>query len=67
MSESALVATDIAAGRLVRPFDVVLPSAAGYYVVYPTRSADRRKVKVFRDWLFAEAEAATEGRTVGSR
>jgi LysR family glycine cleavage system transcriptional activator len=55
VAESALVAADIEAGRLVRPFDIVLPTAAGYYVVTPPRGAERRKVKAFRDWLFAEA------------
>ncbi len=55
VSESALVAADIAAGRLVRPFDIAIPSAAGYYVVHPPAALERRKVKVFRDWLFAEA------------
>jgi LysR family glycine cleavage system transcriptional activator len=55
VAESALVATDIAAGRLVRPFDIALPSAAGYYVVTPQAAGERRKVKAFRDWLFIEA------------
>ncbi|MBM3585632.1 MAG: transcriptional regulator GcvA [Alphaproteobacteria bacterium] len=55
VSESAIVAADIAAGRLVKPFDISLPSGAGYYLVYPAVAAGRRAVKTFRDWILAEA------------
>ncbi len=45
------VSADIACGRLVAPFDVSLPSAAGFdaYVVCPDTAA--AEVGVFRDWL----------------
>ncbi len=55
IGRSALVAGDIAAGRLVRPFDISLPADFAYYVVCPEASAVRPKVAAFRDWLFAEA------------
>jgi LysR family glycine cleavage system transcriptional activator len=48
-----LVEADIAAGRLVVPFDIVLPDEAGYYVVVPVDSADTPKITLFRDWLIA--------------
>jgi LysR family transcriptional regulator, glycine cleavage system transcriptional activator len=51
LCKKALVDADIAAGRLVAPFDVVLPSDAGYYVVAPQETADTRKIALFRDWL----------------
>jgi hypothetical protein len=50
------VAADIAAGRLVAPFHVSLPSAARFdaYVVQPaTAAAD---AGVFCDWLLALAD-----------
>src|SRR5262249_29977554 len=55
LGRSALVDDDLVAGRLVRPFDLSLPAGLAYYVVYPPRALQRHKVKVFRDWLLAEA------------
>ena len=46
---------DLAAGRLVRPFELSLPAGFAYYVVYPPRALQRPSVKSFRDWLIAEA------------
>jgi LysR family glycine cleavage system transcriptional activator len=51
LGRSRLVDDDIAAGRLVRPFDVVLPTDAGYYIVAPEETADLPKIALFRDWL----------------
>src|SRR5579875_3170333 len=51
LGRSRFVEADIAAGRLVRPFDVVLPADAGYYVVAPEQTAAMRKVALFREWL----------------
>ncbi len=45
---------DLAAGRLVRPFDIVIPSNSAFWVVAPERTADRPKVAAFREWLFDE-------------
>jgi len=39
-----LVEADIAAGRLVALFDMVLPQDAGYYVVTPEATADLPKI-----------------------
>jgi LysR family glycine cleavage system transcriptional activator len=55
LGRSALVADDLAAGRLVRPFELSLPAGFAYYVVYPPRALKRPKVKALRDWLVAEA------------
>jgi LysR family transcriptional regulator, glycine cleavage system transcriptional activator len=54
LGRSALVADDLAAGRLVRPFELSLPAGFAYYVVYPQRALQRPCVKAFRDWLVAE-------------
>jgi LysR family glycine cleavage system transcriptional activator len=54
LGRSALVADDLAAGRLVRPFELSLPADFAYYVVYPPRALKRPNVKAFRDWLMDE-------------
>ena len=53
LGRSTMVEADIAAGRLVVPFDVALPLQAAYYVVSPEETADRPKIKAFRDWLLS--------------
>lgn len=55
LGRTALIAEDLAAGRLVKPFDFQLKAALAYYVVYPPRALERPKVRAFRDWLLAEA------------
>ena len=51
LGRSRFVETDIAAGRLVMPFDVRLPTDAGYYTVAPLQTADSPKIALFRQWL----------------
>ena len=51
LSSQSLVEADVAAGRLVMPFDLVLPADAGYYIVAPEETADTTKIALFRDWL----------------
>jgi len=58
LGRTPFVEADIAAGRLVAPFDVVLPSKAGFYVVAPEQTANRPKIAQFRDWLIAAAVVA---------
>ena len=53
LGRTPFVEADIAAGRLVAPFDVVVPSKAGFYVVMPEPTADTPKTAQFRDWLIA--------------
>lgn len=57
LGRSALVAGELATGRLVRPFELSLPANFAYYAVYPARALKRGGVKTFRDWLIAEAQA----------
>jgi LysR family glycine cleavage system transcriptional activator len=54
LGRTMLVAADLAAGRLVRPFKHALKSFSSFYVVYPPDAIRQRKVKAFRDWLFSE-------------
>jgi LysR family glycine cleavage system transcriptional activator len=51
LGRTRFVEADIAAGRLVMPFDVVLPADAGFYIVAPEATADAPKIALFRDWL----------------
>jgi LysR family glycine cleavage system transcriptional activator len=50
-----LAAADLAAGRLVQPFELVLPLRFGYYAVSTSQASSRPDVAAFRDWLLAEA------------
>lgn len=62
LGRSALVADDLRAGRLVRPFSLSLPADLAYYLVYPPQSASLKKIRAFREWLLAEiADAAEAG------
>jgi len=49
-----LAAPDIAAGRLVIPFEFRLPLSAGYYLVAPRSSMERSKVVLFKNWILEE-------------
>lgn len=51
LGRSRFVETDIASGRLVVPFDVRLPTDAGYYIVAPLQTAGTPKIALFRQWL----------------
>jgi LysR family glycine cleavage system transcriptional activator len=53
LGRSRFVEADIAAGRLVVPFDVVLPADAGFYIVAPEDTADSPRIALFREWLIA--------------
>lgn len=45
---------EIAAGRIVRLFDFLLPSEYHYWLVCPPAYLERPKVAAFRDWIVAE-------------
>ena len=49
-----LSAPDIAAGRVVEPFDLVLPLGSSFYLAYPEAHAPRPNITAFRDWLLRE-------------
>jgi LysR family glycine cleavage system transcriptional activator len=53
--DPALVADEVAAGRLVRPFDLKIPIEGAYWFVCPDHLATAPRLTVFRDWLLAEA------------
>jgi LysR family glycine cleavage system transcriptional activator len=57
-----LAQSDLAAGRLVRPFKVVLPLDVSYFLVMPKVSGRRPEVQIFRDWLFETVKSASAAR-----
>ena len=56
LGRSRLVASEIAAGRLIKPFELSLPANLSYHVVTPEAEKDRPKIVAFRKWLLAEVE-----------
>ncbi len=57
LARHVLAAGDLAAGRLVQPFEVSLPHDLAYYLVSPEATAEQPKISLFRAWLLAEAES----------
>jgi LysR family glycine cleavage system transcriptional activator len=56
LGRTSYVEADIAKGRLVVPFEIALPTDAGFYLVSPQERADPPKLKAFRQWLIASAQ-----------
>ena len=59
LGRTSLVANELATGRLVAPFDIVLPGEDAYWITYPNSAAGRPSLIAFRDWLLEEARTAT--------
>jgi LysR family glycine cleavage system transcriptional activator len=57
LARRSLLGTDIQNGVLVRLFDVAMPSAKKFYLVYPARTAGSAKLALFRAWLEQEVAA----------
>jgi LysR family transcriptional regulator, glycine cleavage system transcriptional activator len=51
LGRSLLVAGDIAAGRLIRPFSVALEASHAYWFVQPKGVATTKSITAVRDWL----------------
>jgi len=56
LGQASLVADYIKEKRLVAPFARRLKTGFGYYLVYPYGADERPEIKVFRDWIVAEAK-----------
>ena len=50
-------APELAAGRLVQPYDTVAEYSRAYWLVYPEERRRSPKIAAFRDWILAEAAA----------
>jgi LysR family glycine cleavage system transcriptional activator len=61
LGDSTLTTDDLAAGRLVKPFELSLksPPQFAYYLITPL-AAQNPMIKAFRDWIVAEAAAQGE-------
>jgi len=59
LGRSLLVADDIAAGRLVAPFDVSLDASHAYWFVHPSGMAPTQAIDAVRDWLIDQFQPAT--------
>jgi LysR family glycine cleavage system transcriptional activator len=57
LASPILFARELAAGLLVRPFRQTVSFHTGYYLVWPEGRGRSPKIKRFRDWLVAQAEA----------
>jgi LysR family glycine cleavage system transcriptional activator len=51
---------ELAAGRLVQPFPLIVAEGQSLWLVYPEHKRNRAKIRAFREWLLREvaAEAA---------
>lgn len=49
---------ELATGRLIQPFERVIDEGTGYWLAYPESRRNVPKIKKFREWIVAEAEAA---------
>jgi LysR family glycine cleavage system transcriptional activator len=56
LARGVLAADELAAGRLVRPFTLSLPTEYAYYLVCPDSTAEQPKIAAFRDWLLGETK-----------
>jgi LysR family glycine cleavage system transcriptional activator len=63
LGRRSLVVEDLRAGHLVRPFGPALPTRFSYYLVCPKMTAERAKVRAFREWLLDEVGHDAEDET----
>ncbi|MBM3504551.1 MAG: transcriptional regulator GcvA [Alphaproteobacteria bacterium] len=58
LGRTVIVADDLAAGRLVRPFDVKYPARFHYHLLSDRRANQEPNIRAVRDWLLAIAQQA---------
>jgi len=58
IGQTSLLADDLKAQRLVRPFNLPVRTGASYYVVRPQLQRHARKVMLFRDWIQAQVASS---------
>jgi LysR family glycine cleavage system transcriptional activator len=61
LGRDALVAADLRAGRLVRPFRLSVAGRFRYHLVHLPTALKRPKVTIFRDWILGEAADTRAG------
>ena len=55
-----LFKAELASGRLFQPFELVVPTGKGFWLVGPESTAEQPKLKAFREWLLEEAQSDLE-------
>jgi LysR family transcriptional regulator, glycine cleavage system transcriptional activator len=55
LARTLIAASDILGKRLVQPVRFSVPLKTSYWIVCPKSSASQPKIRLFRDWLIAEA------------
>lgn len=60
MGYSGFADEELAAGTLVKPFDLTVPAIKAYYIVYPPERLNDVRVRAFRDWILSERELAPQ-------
>ncbi|WP_424630626.1 transcriptional regulator GcvA [Bradyrhizobium sp. SYSU BS000235] len=63
LGRTTLVALDLAAGRLVRPFGEAVDCELAYYLVHRPKADSDPGIAAFKDWVCTEAKA--DGANVG--
>jgi LysR family transcriptional regulator, glycine cleavage system transcriptional activator len=57
MGSPVMFAAEIAAGRLVQPFEIYFGDEGGYWLAYPADRRRTRKIAAFRAWLLDHVQA----------
>lgn len=55
IGQTRLVAEDLAAGRLMTPFDIVVREDDGFYLLHTIDGGHNKTLRQFRDWMLREA------------
>ncbi|MGI9452683.1 MAG: transcriptional regulator GcvA [Geminicoccaceae bacterium] len=55
-----LINDELAAGRLVEPFELEIDEQWAYYFIAPEATADQPKIEAFRTWILAEVERSKQ-------
>jgi LysR family transcriptional regulator, glycine cleavage system transcriptional activator len=61
LGRTTLVASDLAAGRLVRPFGEAVECELAYYLVHRPKADSDPGIAAFKNWVCAEAQADHSG------
>jgi LysR family glycine cleavage system transcriptional activator len=65
LAKSTIAAADLAAGRVVKPFELTLPLEPAYFIVYPESKQVMPKVGLFIRWLKEEVAPAPAAKPAG--
>jgi LysR family glycine cleavage system transcriptional activator len=60
MLTPAFFSAELAAGRLIQPFDLVARAEVSYWLVYPAERQSSPKIRAFRDWILGEMHHCLE-------